>query len=485
MPQNKPFSMFLPPDVQPKDIPVLSLGKGFNFDTHYEGYFDGTGKYFLICECADDKKKDVQVHIIYFNKKEMVLEQRILSIKYENGDYTNRRCFFKQKSGNLYYVIETKSSGKLNAHIYHYDISKFLETNIFGVLKTSRVSSVINGVFRKPDFTLQYSLEDYNKLDYQINKDASELIVKAFHATEIDLTDQFGAYTIDRFQPKCQIDVLHLVQDNQLYHSLSKELNLTNMNCFNTETGDPENNKSPWLLLTKDYFYFYNDDDDDDDFRAFYVVQFNIDGTLKHTYKLTMPNFEIFLGPEVEVLDEQRGLFFHICLFEGGRRTYLFRDGKVSLVNEAKDFKSDYLKDRLVNCESNSSEGSITRFGRKFFPLYILEDPTTYYLLDANGQYSDKELIKFDLDNIEHETSINWNLKEVGVTSFLQRHDDPERKDLEMFFGINHIEHPETKPTLKHLARIAVLTSFSEQCIKEQPLPSHLLTYLGIEMKKL
>ena len=154
MPQKKPFSMFLPPDVQPEDIPVLSLGKGFNFNTYFEGDFDGTGTYFLLCECPDDEKKDVQVHITDFNKNDMVLEQSVLSIKYENGDCANRDCLFVQSSGNLYYVIETKSFGKLNVYIYHYDLSKFLETNIFSVLKTNRVSSVIDGEIRLPVNTI-------------------------------------------------------------------------------------------------------------------------------------------------------------------------------------------------------------------------------------------------------------------------------------------------------------------------------------------
>ena len=94
----------------------------------------------MLCECPDDEKKDVQVHITDFNKNDMVLEQSVLSIKYENGDCASRDCLFVQSSGNLYYVIETKSFGKLNVYIYHYDLSKFLETNIFSVLKTNRVS---------------------------------------------------------------------------------------------------------------------------------------------------------------------------------------------------------------------------------------------------------------------------------------------------------------------------------------------------------
>ena len=57
MPQKKPFSMFLPPDVQPEDIPVLSLGKGFNFNTYFEGDFDGTGTYFCFVNVLMMKKK--------------------------------------------------------------------------------------------------------------------------------------------------------------------------------------------------------------------------------------------------------------------------------------------------------------------------------------------------------------------------------------------------------------------------------------------
>ena len=132
------------------------------------------------------------------------------------------------------------------------------------------------------------------------------------------------------------------------------------------------------MLLAKDYFYFYNDDCDED-FEAFYVAQFRINGTLEHTYKPPMTT--VFLYSELRFCGDLDGLHFLIHPYEGGRKTYLFREGKFSLVNESKDLKSDYLKNTTLINQKSQSCGLVVNF-----TLFISFKSLICSMLIANPQ---------------------------------------------------------------------------------------------------
>ena len=70
--------------------------------------------------------------------------------------------------------------------------------------------------------------------------------------------------------------------------------------------------------------------------------------------------------------------------------------------------------------------------------------------------------------------SVNWNISEIGRTFY-----DSNRN---FIFKISRLTTSENM-TLKHLARMAVLTSFGEDFLSNQNLPHTLFEYLGIKRK--
>ena len=114
----------------------------------------------------------------------------------------------------------------------------------------------------------------------------------------------------------------------------------------------------------------------------------------------------------------------------------------------------------------------------------------TYDVADEGFYHKDFKIIDLSTNQIVHEVissdklsplyAINWNNEEIGMT-FKPRDDNPYAK-IPFHFGIFHnkLEAGKAK-TLKHLARLAVLTSFSFNQLLEANLPSSLFDYLGIE----
>ena len=74
--------------------------------------------------------------------------------------------------------------------------------------------------------------------------------------------------------------------------------------------------------------------------------------------------------------------------------------------------------------------------------------------------------------------SLNWNSEEIGITYTV------EDSDSTLFFKMERnaiVEGKDKMASLKHLARLAVLTSFSYNQLMEFNLPLSLFDYLGIE----
>ena len=78
-----------------------------------------------------------------------------------------------------------------------------------------------------------------------------------------------------------------------------------------------------------------------------------------------------------------------------------------------------------------------------------------------------------------HTISLNWNMKEFIYTGFHISNYEEVGQD-EMLIKVDNITFP-NDISLKHFARLAVLTSFSEEEISKQNIPNSLFHYLGIE----
>ena len=73
------------------------------------------------------------------------------------------------------------------------------------------------------------------------------------------------------------------------------------------------------------------------------------------------------------------------------------------------------------------------------------------------------------------EPSFNWNVEEIGISFYNEGENTDER-----FFNIFK-PNMDDCPSLKHCARIAVLTSFDlDFLVKQNNLPKSVLGYLGV-----
>ena len=88
-----------------------------------------------------------------------------------------------------------------------------------------------------------------------------------------------------------------------------------------------------------------------------------------------------------------------------------------------------------------------------------------------------KKLMDFKCSGVALEISLSWNMRDVGILFHMNN-----RQDKEMFFRISRTQiKDERLLSLKHLCRLVVLTSFSQEFLMNQNLPRKLFVYLGIE----
>ena len=102
-----------------------------------------------------------------------------------------------------------------------------------------------------------------------------------------------------------------------------------------------------------------------------------------------------------------------------------------------------------------------------------------FWLIDIEGRKKSEEIV-FDTISKRssgHTFSLNWNMEEAAITNLFQREDGK----YEMDFKIFRFDFVENGLSLKHLARLAVLTSYNEEDLVLQQLPTHLFEYLGVE----
>ena len=73
--------MFLPRDVKEGDIPPLLLGDDFYTSSNREEGFYRTGKYYLVNNWKHKGDKEIEIHVISFNRDKHAYEKKIITIK--------------------------------------------------------------------------------------------------------------------------------------------------------------------------------------------------------------------------------------------------------------------------------------------------------------------------------------------------------------------------------------------------------------------
>eukprot|EP00111_Clytia_hemisphaerica_P016997 TCONS_00050405-protein len=231
------------------------------------------------------------------------------------------------------------------------------------------------------------------------------------------------------------------------------------------------------MILTKDRLYFYNTDHYETD--TFNVCQYDAAGDYKFSYSIPWVDEN-----EVEYMvyqfkyEDINSLVVTFYSANGDLREYNLEDGQVRLIKKIKDGKFDV--------DGNDGDDYYVkrpwrRLDRELLPVYYEEgdDHQQFCLIDVENRKKSKDIVFDTLSKFnDHKFSLNWNMEEAAITSLLPVGDGY----YEMDFKIFHFDFVEKGLSLKHLARLAVLTSFSEEDLVHQHLPTHLFEYLGIRM---
>eukprot|EP00111_Clytia_hemisphaerica_P020772 TCONS_00061253-protein len=187
------------------------------------------------------------------------------------------------------------------------------------------------------------------------------------------------------------------------------------------------------------------------------------------------------LEAKFETINGSQYLFFHDRCFDPLKK----EDKKVIIIKF--DPKSDnvILADEfdvslLASMDPQKPEKRllnhpIKRFGRVVQPCHTVITPQNQIFSAIDLQSKQKLFQINDVKISVSKYALNWNLMEIGVTF---QPDDPEQLD-EMFFKI--VNSNNSNVTLKYLAVLAVLMSYSTLELRKLNLPVTLFGYLGIE----
>ena len=197
------------------------------------------------------------------------------------------------------------------------------------------------------------------------------------------------------------------------------------------------------------------------------IHEYNYSGRLINSYSIEND----FLPCQFQYIDDATPV---VTLFESNKlqdnflRIVRLKDGKASVLAEFGD---------SVKSERASSDYKVfkplKRFGQFIWHFAIKENEMlqqhSYSITSLHNGQKLVELMDFGAKQLTY--SVNWNISEIGRTFY-----DSSQN---FVFKISRRTTSENM-TLKHLARMTVLTSFSEEFLSNRNLPQTLFEYLGI-----
>ena len=219
------------------------------------------------------------------------------------------------------------------------------------------------------------------------------------------------------------------------------------------------------------------------------VFEFDLTGEMLFSYKLPF-NSESYNSASLLQSEEGDSINVFFCGKFGKFSTQRLQNGHVGSYQEFK------LPEKFRGTKVDLSSSPIMKFGRFLVPLTYKPDHSSmrFLLFDLNSKNISNEIDLNPKDKFQTFT-LNWNMKELVYTGLhgcnLEEggqddsdEDDSDEEEVgphEMLFKMHKITFPDDDISLKHFARLAVLTSFSEEEISKQNLPKYLFQYLGIE----
>ena len=208
-----PKSMFVPPTILGKNELSMSLGTSFYRDQYNQG-FDGTGKYFFIL-IDEFEDFDTTIFALYFDNVANSIEKKQIQISIPIEFECERLSLLFPFNGKVVHTVKYEVSNDEKTIVDFYFI------DVFDLLNKSDQSEEVFVIDKKPDITLHYDKEKFNRILFErcgINNVASTLLVQGYCRYREDRWYY-------RYRPEICIDVLH-INKNRFIHFQRVECNL-------------------------------------------------------------------------------------------------------------------------------------------------------------------------------------------------------------------------------------------------------------------
>ena len=235
----------------------------------------------------------------------------------------------------------------------------------------------------------------------------------------------------------------------------------------------------PSKYFTKDKIFFEKTGD-----MKSTILEYDYSGKFLFSYTILYPDF---WETHFEFINDSNLIFLYPPEAKLGNlkiRVMKLDKGKAELVKEIKDIVFPN-EEREMN-KQFYIQNPIKRFNHLILPVLgsgILVDDdlrTEYMTIDLSSKEIVHKVVASDEEGCTY--SLNWNNEEIGMTCFIEDEDYVFEQTLFFKMASNNIVKGKCKiKSLKHLARSAVLISFSYDQILESNLPSSLFDYLGFE----
>ena len=418
-------------------------------DSFYQNFYH-TGEYFLFVRNSDRFiYSDIPIYVINFNKAKSSLQYKVIRVRLPKCvKCACRNTWFDPVSGKLVHVIErlstTENEQLYVCDIYYYNIAQFLESDFDEI--------VVEG--KQKAFSLNWNGAQFDEIDHDFgfhDKDGTALIFKAFY-NEND-------------HPKCRVDILKLGDYNQILHSNSINLDLTESESLLKPS--PAEYLSPGRI----FFYDYIEDEVSGDEQTMLIHEYDFEGNLAYRYCIP----KIPKENEIEFRNVRNATYvinFELrkMLERNTVQVLKLEKGKVFVV-----FQLEESRNSLAVPNQFDVIFDLTKRFDQWICLQRFRDSMgrlcwTFSLASLENR---QKMLEITESGILKEYFVNWNMNEIARIFH-------SRDDKRLVFKISR-RIISKNMTLKHMARMFVLTSFSEEYLSNQNLPQTLFEYLGIK----
>ena len=147
-------------------------------------------------------------------------------------------------------------------------------------------------------------------------------------------------------------------------------------------------------------------------------------------------------------------------------------NGKLTVLLTLEDYFKDF---KSSTCKISDSIFDLKRFDQLLLGLSFKESEYHYTFVTLDLKNGKKVTEIQNSRVVKPVYFMNWNLEEAAVTFY-----DRDRFHNGLYFKVCRVNESNPNISQKHLARLAVLTSFCQDYLMIQNMPSSIFRYLGL-----